>query len=91
MASTSMKHARLPDDGPLGKPPSMTETECGTLFVRRRPVRLQAGTTLSQVSRWTPTAAQRAAIGAGDDVYLEVLGGHPPVMLYVGDPVDLIQ
>jgi hypothetical protein len=39
------------------------------------------------VSAWEPTPAEMEAIAAGAKVMLRVVGmGHPPVMLYVGNP-----
>ncbi len=39
------------------------------------------------VSAWEPTPAEIERIVAGEKIYLSVIGtGHPPVMLYVGNP-----
>lgn len=38
---------------------------------------------------WTPTPDELAALNAGANVILRVIGsGHPPVMLYVGKPPE---
>lgn len=42
------------------------------------------------VSSWEPTPDELRAIAAGGKVYLRVLGaGHPPVMIYAAEVVDL--
>ncbi|SDC29826.1 hypothetical protein SAMN05444678_102232 [Sphingomonas sp. YR710] len=39
------------------------------------------------VSAWEPTPAELRAILSGAKIMLRIVGtGHPPVMLYVGDP-----
>ena len=39
------------------------------------------------ISAWEPTPAEMEAIAAGAKVHHRIVGtGHPPVMLYVGEP-----
>jgi hypothetical protein len=81
---TPIAHARLRDDQPLGKPPSMTDDQCGTLYVRVEQDPLFPGLP-SIYSRWIPSPEQRQRLAEVNyDIYLNVIGGHPPVMLYVG-------
>lgn len=60
-----------------------TDGHCGMLPIRDElrddmPIMLSA---------WEPTPAELVALNAGAKVLLRVVGqGHPPVMLYVGDP-----
>lgn len=63
----------------LGKPPAMSDAECGTLPVA---VGIYAGRLPAFVSCWRPSPEERAAIAGGADLYLHVVGhGMPPVLL----------
>lgn len=56
---------------------------CGTLPIRDE----MNGGVPCMVSAWEPTPAELAALNAGAKVMLRVVGGgHPPVMLWVGEP-----
>jgi hypothetical protein len=39
-------------------------------------------------SAWEPTPAELAALNAGASIILGVVGGQPPVMLYVEPPAE---
>ena len=56
-----------------------TQGPCGRLDVR-----VQPGNVCE--SAWEPTPAELAALNAGASVILSVVGGQPPVMLYVEAP-----
>lgn len=70
----------------LGAPAGWTpETSgpCSGLPIRDE----MAGDLPAMVSAWEPTPAELAALNAGAKVHLRIVGaGHPPVMLYVGEP-----
>lgn len=42
-------------------------------------------------SAWEPTPAEIAAINAGAKIVLSVVGGQPPVMLYVEDLPETVN
>ena len=70
---------------PLGKPPSMTDEQCATLHVKVENDSLFPDTPML-LCRWLLTAEQRAGIADGTlEILLNVVGGHPPVMLYTSD------
>lgn len=63
----------------LGRPDGMTQDECGALPVCRG---VYAGQYPVVISCFEPTEEERAAIAAGANVYLHVVGATmPPVIL----------
>lgn len=73
------------DIASLGKPPSMTDEQCATLYVKVEQDPLYPDTPLL-ISRWLLTTEQRAGIADGTmEILLSVVGGHPPVMLYTSN------
>lgn len=67
---------------PQGWTPETSEPCCGL------PIRDEvSGGMPVMVSAWEPTPAEAAAIAAGANIMLRIVGvAHPPVMLFVGDP-----
>lgn len=41
-------------------------------------------------SAWQPTPEELAAMSAGAPLILSVVGGQPPVALFIGDPSDVV-
>lgn len=70
----------------LGAPPGWTPDSSGPCC--GLPIRDEMnGDVPCMVSAWEPTPAELAALNAGAKVMLRVVGvGHPPVMLYTGEP-----
>lgn len=73
----------------LGEPKDWDRQANGEVF--GLPVKIEPyGDTISVTSAWKPTAEEMAALRKGSPIHLRVIGGQPPVSVYVeGMPEDL--
>lgn len=77
-------------NGFMGKPEDWKDDECGTLPVAfcDVPIGEDGRMVPAVISCWKPTPWERDQLAAGCPVFLRVIGGMPPVSLFVDDPFE---